>query len=163
METQGYTNPPRQKKLMIWPCYFCFLMFGIMSGLTKPQFSLLHFSLAVVLALLIGSGMIILLVTLLKAVNTGLAKSVGPAFARDASARGLVFMIPFTVLALLAFFVLGWQAIMPFAAAAITTSAASAGTELIKQGGHPLKNVIVPSLLGMVFSTGWMLILSLLP
>ena len=45
-------------------------------------------------------------------------------------------MIPFTVLALLAFFVLGWQAIMPFAAAAITTSAANAGSEVIKSGGQ---------------------------
>ena len=148
---------------MIWPFYFCFLAFGIMTGLARPELSLLHFGLSVLLSGLVGLGMINLLILLLKGVNKKLVLTTEPHFAKHAVARGIVFMIPFTVLALLAFFGLGWQAIMPFAAAAITTSAANAGSEVIKSGGQGLKNVLIPSLLGMAFSTGWMLIQSLLP
>lgn len=163
MET-GFVNlQHNENKAMIWPFYFCFLAFGIMTGLARLELSLLHFALSVLLSVLVGLGMFNLLILLLKGANKNLALTKEPHFAQNAVAKGIVFMIPFTVLAMFAFFILGWQAIMPFAAAAITTSSANAGTEVIKLGGHPLKNVLVPSLLGMGFSTGWMLIQSLLP
>ena len=88
-----------ENKAMIWPFYFCFLAFGIMTGLARPELSLLHFGLSVLLSGLIGLGIINLLILLLKGVNKNLALTTEPHFAMHAVARGIVFMIPFTVLA----------------------------------------------------------------
>ena len=45
----------------------------------------------------------------------------------------------------------------------VSTENLDRAAEVIKSGGQVLKNVLIPSLLGMAFSTGWMLIQSLLP
>jgi len=74
-----------------------------------------------------------------------------------------LFMIPFTVLAVLAQFVLGWNGIMPFASAAIMTAAATAGTEVVKKGAQGMKNVMIPTLVALVLSTAWMLLVGILP
>jgi hypothetical protein len=84
-------------------------------------------------------------------------------FAREAVSTGMLFMIPFTALAVLARFVLGWEAVMPFASAAIMTAAATAGTEVMKKGAQGIKNVLIPSVLAFVLSTGWMMLAGILP
>jgi hypothetical protein len=107
--------------------------------------------------------MIKFLILLLKSFNRDLIDNAGKHFAKEAVQKGMLFMIPFTVLAMLAFFILKWNAIMPFASAAITTSSAIAGAEVMQKGGKSLRNIIIPTLLGMLFSTAWMLTLALLP
>ncbi|WKY47562.1 hypothetical protein Q5O24_14615 [Eubacteriaceae bacterium ES3] len=148
---------------IIWPYTLCFLAFGIMTGLDVSPFSILHLIGAVLVSVLIGGGLIVLLLVLFRQFNYSLTEKYGNNFSRQAVSKGIVFMIPFTVLALLAFFLLGWNAIMPFAATAITTSAANSGTEIIKLGGKGMKNVLIPTFLGLVFSTSWMMLLALIP
>lgn len=153
----------KNKRAFIWPFYFCFLVFGILSALGKSEVKMLSFLLTVIISLMIGALVINLLIILLKVFNKNLIIDTGTLFAKEAVASGMMFLIPFTVLAMLAFFVLNWNVVMPFASAAITTSAANAGTEVIKKGGKSIKNLIIPSVLGMFFSTVWMLILAILP
>ena len=71
--------------------------------------------------------------------------------------------VTFTVLAVLAQLLLGWNAVMPFASAAIMTASAAAGTEVMKKGAQGIKNVMIPSALAFVLSTGWMLLVGILP
>jgi hypothetical protein len=49
---------------------------------------------------------------------------------------------------------------MAFASAGITTAAAVVGTEVMKKGAKGIKNVIIPSLLAFLISTGWMLLIA---
>jgi hypothetical protein len=84
-------------------------------------------------------------------------------FAQEAVGTGMLFMIPFTVLAILAQLLLGWNAVMPFASAAIMTASATAGTEVMKKGAQGIKNILIPSFLAFVFSTGWMMLAGILP
>jgi heme/copper-type cytochrome/quinol oxidase subunit 2 len=156
-------NINAKQKILIWPFYLCFLIFGILSSLGKQNFTALNFALSVLLSFVVGLLMVKLLILLLKSFNRDLIDNAGKHFAKEAVRKGMLFMIPFTVLAMLAFFILKWNAIMPFASAAITTSSAIAGAEVMQKGGKSLRNIIIPTLLGMFFSTAWMLILALLP
>ena len=81
----------------------------------------------------------------------------------EAVKNGMMFMIPFTILAVLASIILGWDSIMPFASAAIMNASSAAGIELSKNGAKGFKNIILPTLLSFIFSTGWMLVISILP
>ncbi|HEY5556503.1 hypothetical protein [Acetobacterium sp.] len=164
METRTFNeNDNSRKKIFIWPFYFCFLIFGILSALGKQEITLLNFSLSIVLSMVVGLLIVNFLILLLRAFNKNLINKSGTVFAKEAVGKGMAFMIPFTVLAMLVFFVLDWNVIMPFASAAITTSAANAGTEVIKKGGNGLKNMIIPTALAMFLSTVWMLLLAFLP
>ena len=69
----------------------------------------------------------------------------------------------FTILAVLALVVLGWNTIMPFASTAIMTAAATAGTEVMKKGAQGVKNMMIPSLVAFLLSTSWMLLVGILP
>jgi len=63
----------------------------------------------------------------------------------------------------LAQFLLGWNAVMPFASAAVMTSVATGGSEVMKKGAQGIKNMIIPSVVAFLISTGWMLLIGLLP
>jgi hypothetical protein len=95
--------------------------------------------------------------------NPALRQSEKSQFAREAVAAGMLFVIPFTVLAVLAQLALGWNAVMPFASAAVMTAAATTGTEVMKRGAQGIKNMLLPSGLALVLSTGWMLLVAILP
>jgi len=43
------------------------------------------------------------------------------------------------------------------------TAAATAGTEVMKNGAAGIKNVMIPSFLAFVLSTGWMMLVGILP
>ena len=77
-------------------------------------------------------------------------------------ARNFVMLIPYTVLAILADRVLGWNATLTFASAGIMTSGAAVGAELMGMGGGKIANMVLPVLGGMGFTMLWMLIGSLL-
>ena len=62
----------------------------------------------------------------------------------EAVKNGMMFMIPFTILAVLASIILGWDSIMPFASAAIMNASSAAGIELSKNGAKGFKNIILP-------------------
>lgn len=159
----GHATGTGRKAVLMWPVYLCFIVFGLMIPFTKPDFQIVTFVYSVLLSLAVGLLAVKLLVLLFNMANPNLHQEATGHFAIDAVGAGMLFMVPFTVLAVLAQFVLGWNAVMPFASAAIMTSAATAGTEVMKKGAQGIKNVMIPSVVAFLLSTGWMLLISLLP
>lgn len=158
----GYADGAGPDGVKFWPVYLCFIIFGIMIPFSKPEFKIVTLLLSLVLSLVIAWLAVNLLIMAFNAGNTALQQS-SSAFAREAVGEGMLFMIPFTVLAVLARFILGWDAVMPFASAAIMTAAAAAGTEVMKKGAQGIKNVLIPSVLAFVLSTGWMMLIGIMP
>lgn len=159
----GYADTSGQKGVRFWPVYLCFLVFGMLIPFSKPAFQATTFLLSTLLSLIIGLLAINLLILMLNIGNPALRSETGGQFAREAVGTGMLFMIPFTVLAVLAQLVFGWNAVMPFASAAIMTATATAGTEVMKKGAQGIKNVMMPSALAFLLSTGWMLLVGILP
>ncbi len=159
----GYADGHGQKAVRFWPVYICFLVFGIFIPFSKPESQWTTFLFSILLSIVIGLMAVNLLIMMLNSGNPVLRQESGGQFAREAVGTGMLFMIPFTVLAALAQLVLGWNAVMPFASAAIMTAAATAGTEVMKRGAQGIKNVMIPSVLAFVLSTAWMLLVGLLP
>ncbi len=119
--------------------------------------------LSFLLALVIGLLAVNILIMLLNSSNKTLSAESGGQFAREAVGTGMLFMIPFTILAGLAQLLLGWNAVMPFASAAIMTACATAGTEVMKKGAQGIKNVMIPSAIAFLLSTGWMILVGIMP
>lgn len=159
----GHAAGSGQKAVLMWPIYLCFIVFGLMIPFTKPDFQTMTFVYSVLLSLAVGLLAVKLLIMLFNMANPNLRLEAAGQFAGEAVGSGMLFMVPFTVLAVLAQFALGWNAVMPFASAAIMTSAATAGTEVMKKGAQGIKNVMIPSVVAFLLSTGWMLLISLLP
>lgn len=159
----GYAENSAQNPVSFWPVYICFLVFGLLIPFSKSQPQWLSFVLSVLLSLIIGILAVKILIALFNSGNPALRQESNGQFAQEAVSTGMLFMIPFTVLAALAQLVLGWDAVMPFASAAIMTAAATAGTEVMKRGAQGIKNVMIPSVLAFVLSTGWMMLVGLLP
>ena len=80
----------------------------------------------------------------------------------QAVGRNFLLLIPYTVLALLADTVLGWNASLTFASAGIMTSGSALGAELMGMGGGKVANLLLPVFGGMGFTMLWMVIGSLL-
>jgi len=71
--------------------------------------------------------------------------------------RGMMFMIPFAVMALLATFLLKWSLTGGFVSAALMTAGGSAAMEIAKLKEKPaLKNTILTSGIAWLFSTSWL-------
>ena len=158
----GYAEGTGPDRVKLWPAYLCFIIFGIIIPFSRPEFKITTFLFSVIAALVVG---LIAVNLLIMAFNSGNAvlRQTNPQFAREAVGTGMLFMIPFTVLAILALVVLEWNAVMPFASAAITTAAATAGTEAMKRGAQGVKNVMIPTLVAMVLSTVWMMLTGIMP
>ncbi len=159
----GYAEGSERKPTLLWPVYICFLVFGLLIPFTKPDLQAATFLLSVLLSLAVGLLMVKLLILLFNLANPQLRRDNAGQFAREAVGAGMLFMIPFAVLAALAQLALGWNAVMPFASAAVMTSVATAGTEVMKRGAQGVKNVLIPSVAAFLFSTVWMMLIQLLP
>lgn len=158
----AYDRKTEPSHVKFWPVYICFTIFGILIPFCKPEIKISSLLLSIVLAAVIGILMVNLLVMILRSGNRGLDAE-NSSFAHEAVGTGMLFMIPFTVLAILAQLLLSWNAVMPFASAAIMTASATAGTEVMKKGARGLKNILMPSIIAFVFSTGWMMLAGILP
>ena len=143
--------------------YLIFLIFGLISADQSNGTTTTRYLLGAILALVVAWFMIKILTAVVNGANKELRQQEGPGFGKVMVSRGLFFMIPFVILAILAQYVLGWNAGMAFASAAITTGAASTGMEAIKEGAKGAKNVIVPTIVGTIASTVWMLLITLIP
>ena len=157
----GYAKTSGVIRVRFWPVYLCYLIFGLLLPLSKEEWELTGLLLSAAIALVMGGLMVRLLILLFHRGNGELFAD-NKELALEAIRTGLLFMIPFTALAVLAQLLLGWNAVMPFASAAIMTSTASAGTEVMKKGAKGAKNILIPSLLAFVFSTGWMMLVAIL-
>lgn len=162
-EKLGQANPQGRQKTAFWPSYLCFIILGVLVPLSSPDFQILTLVLSAALALVIGLLAVKLLIILFNSGNKALRQETGGRFAPEAVGDGMLFMIPFTALAVLAQVFLHWDAVMPFASAAIMTAAATAGAEVMKKGATGVKNVMIPSGLAFILSTGWMMLVGLLP
>lgn len=158
----GYAKGAGPGGVKLWPVYLCFVIFGILIPFTKAELKITTLLLSVLISLVIGLLAVNLLIAAFNSSNAPLRQDNGQ-FAREAVGTGMLFMIPFTVLAVLAQFALGWNAVMPFASAAIMTASATSGTEVMKRGAQGIKNVMLPSVLAFVFSTMWMILAGMLP
>jgi hypothetical protein len=158
----GYTRQPGPQSVKFWPIYLCFIIFGILIPFSKTEIILSTLILSILIAMAIGFLAVNMLIVSLKSGNQTL-QAENSQFAREAVGTGMLFMIPFTVLAVLAQLLLGWNAVMPFASAAIMTAAATAGTEVMKKGAPGVKNILIPSLIAFIFSTSWMMLVGILP
>jgi len=159
----GYADRSGPQGAKLWPVYICFMVFGILIPFSKPEFKIMTLLLSVLIAIVVGLIAVYLLIIMFNTVNPALSQSSENQFAREAVAAGMLFVIPFSVLAVIAQILLGWNAVMPFASTAIMTAAATAGTEVMKRGAQGIKNVLIPSGLAFVLSTGWMLLVGMLP
>ncbi|MCR6544289.1 hypothetical protein [Dehalobacterium formicoaceticum] len=163
MDTRmGYAGGARPVGVKLWPAYLCFIIFGILMPFSRPQFKFITLIYSLIVAIIVGVLAVNLLIIAFNSGNAALRQAKG-GFAREAVGTGMLFMIPFTVLAVLALALLGWNAVMPFASSAITTAAATAGSEAMKRGAQGMKNVMIPTLVAMVLSTAWMMLTGILP
>jgi hypothetical protein len=158
----GYAQGAGPGGVKLWPAYLCFMIFGVLIPFSKPNYKFTTVIYSLLIAIVVGLMAINVLILVFNSGNAALRQTDG-GFAREAVGTGMLFMIPFTVLAIIALAVLGWNAVMPFASAAITTAAATAGAEAMKRGAQGTKNVMIPTLVAMVLSTVWMMLTSILP
>jgi hypothetical protein len=105
----------------------------------------------------------LLLMGILHVLNPDLARRYGPLAALVPVASGMLLVVPFTVLALIAELVLHWSAAQAFATAGVMTGAAAIGMETSRLGSARMANSLVPSLAGGLFVAAWMLTNALLP
>jgi len=75
--------------------------------------------------------------------------------ALDAVSRGFLIVIPFTALALLADLAFGWNAATAFVQAAIMTSGAAVGVEVMRGGDKKLRYLAVCTAGAFAFSMAW--------
>lgn len=162
MTTQLGCKTNADKQINYLETYLCFLAFGLLVGFAKENILVL----SVLFSMLISGAFALMLTRVLvmvfEMVNPELCKE-NPDFAARVTKQGMLFLIPFTVLGIIAKLILGWDTIMPFASAGIMTAAGTAGMEAVKGGAKGLKNSIYPMILGFVISTLWMLIVNILP
>lgn len=156
----GYKDPKESGSGSYLPVFLCFIVFGVLIAFNKPEFRIVSLLVSVLISLVFAFLMVGVLVLVF---NSGNRQETGNGFAREAVSQGMLFMVPFTVLAVLAQVILGWDAVMAFVSAAVMTAAASAGTEAMKRGAKGIKNVLLPSAVAFLVSTCWMMIIGLLP
>jgi hypothetical protein len=135
-----------------------FGLFGGLSGAHAPG-GLPGSLLGAVIATLGGLALVGVLKGVLGAVNRGrladaavVTRSVDDAF---------LLLLPYALLAALAEGVFGWSAVQAFSAAGLMSAAGLAGGGAIAQGGRPLPNLLLPALLVLPVTAGWMALASL--
>lgn len=92
---------------------------------------------------------------LLHMLNPEVAQTHGGVASLTAVASGMLMLIPFTVLALIAELALGWSAAQAFATAGIMTGAAGIGVEMGRLGPPKVANALLPTAWGGLFVAIW--------
>lgn len=93
---------------------------------------------------------------LLYTANSPLRTQYGWAGVKRVMGRGFVMMLPFTVLAMVAEFRLGWNATQAFTSAGIMAASSAMGADMIQLGGRRLPSLLLPMLGAVTFSMLWM-------
>jgi hypothetical protein len=108
-----------------------------------------------ILGLIIALACLAGLAALLLAVNPPLRQGPGYMCAWDIVARGFLTVIPFTLLAMLADLAFGWNAATAFIQAAIMTSGAAVGVEVMRRSGQKILHMIAPMAGAFTFAIIW--------
>jgi heme/copper-type cytochrome/quinol oxidase subunit 2 len=135
----------------------CFAIFGAAAfWYSGPMFSVINIVFGVVVGLIFAFISIRLMAFFIRIANGEMRRQHGHKFALNAVARGMMFMVPFAILAFLAAYVLHWTTATLFISSALMTSGAFAGAELSKLGKPRAINFILPSLIAFLVSAAWM-------
>jgi hypothetical protein len=102
----GYAQGAGPGGVKLWPAYLCFMIFGVLIPFSKPDYKFTTVIYSLLIAIVVGLMAINVLILVFNSGNAALRQTDG-GFAREAVGTGMLFMIPFTVLAIIALAVLG--------------------------------------------------------
>jgi hypothetical protein len=77
---------------------------------------------------------------------------------QEAASNGLLLILPFAVLALVAELLLGWNASQTFSSAGLMTACGAVGVEVSRRGGGRLRSMLVPTGIAFAMATAWMIL-----
>jgi hypothetical protein len=139
----------------------CFALFGMLGSLQQGQeFNVLNLLYGLLVGLVFGWVSMMILTIFLRWINPGLKTTQKKGFARRAVSAGMVFMVPFALMAFMAVYLLHWKSAGLFVSAAISTAAVAMGAEISKLYEKPrLWNNIVPSVLASACSMVWLFLI----
>ena len=139
----------------------CFAVFGVVSAFDQAHTSsLLNIFYGLAVGLVFGWVSMLVLAIFLSWINPGLKKTQRKGFARRAVSSGMVYMVPFAVMAFLVTYYLHWKSAGLFVSAAVSAVAVATGAEISKLYEKPkLWNNIVPSVLAAACSMVWMFVI----
>jgi uncharacterized membrane protein (UPF0136 family) len=76
----------------------------------------------------------------------------------EAASTGLLLLLPFAVLALVAELLLGWNASQTFSSAGLMTACGAVGVEVSRRGGGTLRSMLVPTAIAVALAAAWMIL-----
>jgi uncharacterized membrane protein (UPF0136 family) len=76
----------------------------------------------------------------------------------EAASTGLLLLLPFAVLALVAELILGWNASQTFSSAGLMTACGAVGVEVSRRGGGTLRSMLVPTAIAVALAAAWMIL-----
>lgn len=141
--------------------YLCFALFGIVSAMQPGRESnILNIVYGLLVGIVFGWVSMLVLAIFLGWINPALKKTQPRGFARRAVSNGMVFMVPFALMAFMAAYFLHWKSAGLFVSAAISAVAVATGAEISKLYEKPrLWNNLVPSVLASACSMLWMILI----
>lgn len=142
----------------------CFMAFGI-SAFSNPtdRLNLYNISFGIVIGLLFGAVFKKFLRALMGAFNRSFKKEKGKEAINYAVDTGMLFLVPFAVMALISTFYLKWSMTGGFISAGIMAVGTAVALEIAKlKGRQETKNTIAMSVVAWMFSFVWMLSVQLL-
>lgn len=136
----------------------CFIVFGVISTMQRGnEKDLVNILFGVLIGLVFGWISMWLMAMFIRWFNPGLKKKYKRSFARKAVSCAMVYMVPFSAMALIAVYFLHWKSAGLFVSAAISAVAVSVGAELAKLYDKPkMINNIIPSIIAAGCSMLWM-------
>lgn len=141
-----------------------FMVFGILA-FSNPmdKYNPYNIAFGAITGLFFGCLFRFFLVRLLSVLNAQLRKNSGRKAIPTAVSRGMLFVFPFSIMALFSYYYLRWFMTSGFLSAGIMSAAASASIEIGKlKEKQEIKNMLVTSLLAAAFSVLWIFGTSLL-
>lgn len=139
--------------------YLCFMAIGI-SAFSNPiePMSIYNISFGAAAGLLFGWLFRIFLRAFLSLFNGKLKKEKGKKIIREAVDSGMLFLVPFALMMLIAVFYLQWSETRGFVSAGIMAVGTASAIEMGKlKGKQEIKNTIASSGVSLVFSFLWTL------
>jgi hypothetical protein len=136
-------------RLLRWTC------FATLGALSVPPGDAALSGGAAICALVAGSIAVWLLDRLLRAGLTDADGGEAAARVRAAIDAGFLSLLPYTVLAALAGFGLGWSLAPAFVGAGLLGAGGIAGAEIGRDGGRPLWCALAPMLVLLPLVAGW--------
>lgn len=140
-----------------------FLPFGLMLG-CEPSDLMSLVSVKTILSIISAIVIGLLLIKILKVFYCGQMKNNGveayKIISNKIMSKSVINMIPFIVIAFIAKFVLKWSTIMPFASTGLIAIITTASAEVAKVGIKGWKVMVIPTLIGTIFTTIWMFLIT---